>query len=337
MRHLYRKPKNLFIICASLVLVGLLIWAFSSGRSFTIGSSSPEEVSKRVSSIAGLNCDTAQRRPIAVMMASDPEARPLSGISAADLVVEMPVTPTGVTRFMTVFQCQEPKEIGSVRSARDDFIPLAGGFNSIYAHWGGEQGSLAKLDKGVLDNINALHFDGSIFYRKNGVKPPHNGFSTLDLLSKQARIFGYDLNLDFVGYPHTDSKPVKNISNVATSVTLYSYPNNVSWVYNQTTNLYSRFRTGIPEIDRNTNEQVTASVVVVMNTTSYILHKGDQYIVVDTTGGGSAEIYQNGVKITGTWKKDSAKVDSKLYFYDSSGQEIKFVPGQIWIQVVASL
>ena len=336
MKRIYHKYKKIFVITGIIVAIGLLIWLFSSGHSFTIGSSSSIETPKKPSSIAGLNCDTAQRRPMAVMMASDPEARPLSGIGAADLVVEMPVTPNGVTRFMGVYQCQTPKEIGSIRSAREDFIPLAAGFNSIYAHWGGEHGALAELDSHVIDNINALQFDGTMFYRKSGVKPPHNGFSNLDLLLKQAKAFYYNLTKDFDGYPHTDALPAKNISNVATAITFYSPPNNVSWTYDQKTNLYSRSRGGTPEIDKNTNQQVTASVIIAMNTTSRILYQGDQYIVVKTTGEGSAEIYQRGIKITGTWKKDPVKLDSKLYFYNSSGEEIKFTPGQIWIEIVAN-
>lgn len=312
----------------------LLFLIMGSGHSFTIGSFSSGETSKEPSSIAGLNCETAQRRPMAVMMASDPEARPLSGIGAADLVIEMPVTPNSVTRFMAIYQCQTPKEIGSIRSAREDFIPLAAGFDAIYAHWGGEHGALAELDRHVIDNINALQFDGTIFYRKSGIKPPHNGFSNLDLLFQQAKAFYYSLTKDFSGYPHTDTAPAKNISNVATVVTLdYLSPYNVSWTYDQKTNLYSRSRGGASEIDKNTNQQVTASVIAMMDTTSHILTQGDQYIVVKTTGEGSAEIYQNGIKITGTWKKDPAKLDSKLYFYNSSGDEIKFAPGQIWIEI----
>jgi len=314
----------------------LLFLIFGSGNSFSISGGGQNKESQKPSSIAGLNCEMAQRRPVAVMMASDPEARPLSGIGAADLVIEMPVAPNGMTRFMGIYQCQTPKEIGSIRSAREDFVPLAAGFDTIYAHWGGEHGVLTELNSHVMDNINALQFDGTIFYRKSGVKPPHNGFSNLDLLFKQAGIFNYSLTKDFSGYPHTDSLPAKNISNIATTLTLYSYPNNVSWAYDQKTNLYSRSRGGTPEIDKNTSQQVTASVIAVMNTTSRILYQGDQYIVVKTTGQGSAEIYQAGIKITGTWKKDPAKLDSKLYFYNSSGDEIKFVPGQIWIEIVTS-
>src|SRR3989344_8598140 len=96
--------------------------------------------------VTGLDCLDANTRPIAIMLASDPEARPLSGISQADMVFEMPVDPTGITRFMAVFQCEKPEEIGSVRSARNDFIPLVAGMKIIYVHWGGEQDALEKLD-----------------------------------------------------------------------------------------------------------------------------------------------------------------------------------------------
>ena len=337
MKLVRRNYRRKIIIGGVVLILGALIWLFNSGHSFTIGSSSSGETVKKPSSIAGLNCETAQRRPVAVMLASDPEARPLSGIGQADAVIEMPVTPNGVTRYMAIYQCQTPKEIGSVRSAREDFVPFAAGFSTIYAHWGGEHGVLAKLDSHVTDNINALQFDGSIFYRKSGVKPPHNGFTTLDLLSQQSKKFYYSLTKDFIGYPHTDSQPAKNISNVATSLTLnYLYPDNVVWTYDQNKNLYNRARGGAPEIDKNTGLQVTASVLAVIHTTSHILVQGDQYIVVKTTGTGPADVYQNGIKITGIWQKDPARLDSKLFFYDSSGNEIKFAPGQLWIEIVTN-
>ena len=332
------KSKTIFIGVGLAVIAGLGVWGFSSGHSFSINGNGTGSsgTTKTVSSIAGLNCDTAQRRPVAVMLESDPEARPLSGIGQADAVVEMPVTPNGVTRYMAIYQCQTPKEIGAVRSAREDFIPLAAGFHTIYAHWGGEHGALAELNSHIMDDINALDFDGTIFYRKDNIPRPHNGFTNLDLLFKQAKIFGYSIVKDFAGYPHADAKPAKTISNVATSLTLnYLYPDNVTWTYHADTNLYSRVRGGTPEIDKNTGAQVTSRVLAVMHTTWHILTKGDQYIVIHTTGEGSADIYQDGIKITGTWKKDAASLDSKLFFYDSTGHEIKFEPGQLWIEVDA--
>ena len=42
----------------------------------------------------------------------------------------------------------------------------------------------------------------------------------------------------------------------------------------------------------------------------------------------------NGKEYRGTWKKSRKALDSKLFFYDESGSEIKFVPGQIWVEVM---
>lgn len=283
--------------------------------------------------ITGLDCSVADARSFAVMLASDPEARPLSGISQADIVFEMPVDPTGITRFMAVFQCEKPKEIGSVRSARNDFISLAAGMETIYTHWGGEHGALEKLDNRIVDNIDALKYEGETFYRKAGVRPPHNGFTNLDLLTKKSQDLKYDLKNSFLGYPHQDKEPKKNLSNLTDQVIInYPAPHAVSWIYNSETNLYSRYRNDSVETDKDNGQIVKAGVVVVMNTTSKFLR--EQYISVDVQGEGVAQIYQNGGVINGKWNKDLARLDSKLYFYDDSGKEIQFAPGKIWVEVV---
>ncbi len=283
--------------------------------------------------ITGQDCPGADIRPFAVMLASDLEARPLSGIGQADMVFEMPVDPTGITRFMAVFQCEKPKEIGSIRSTRNDFIPLATSMKAIFAHWGGEHGALEKLNNHIIDNIDALKYEGEIFYRKAGILPPHNGFTNLDLLTKKAQDLKYDLKTSFQGYPHQDKEPNKNLSNLTDQVNI-NYPglHAVSWTYDSGTNLYSRSRGGSAEIDKDNRQTVKAGVVVVMNTTSQFLK--EQYISVDVTGSGMAQIYQNGVVVNGKWNKDPARIDNKLYFYDDSGKEIQFAPGKIWVEIV---
>ena len=54
----------------------------------------------------------------------------------------------------------------------------------------------------------------------------------------------------------------------------------------------------------------------------------------DTGDSGTAYFYMNGQQTQGTWKKDKSNLNSKLTFFDSSGQEVKFVPGQIWVSIV---
>ncbi|MGW8185439.1 MAG: DUF3048 C-terminal domain-containing protein [Candidatus Moraniibacteriota bacterium] len=54
----------------------------------------------------------------------------------------------------------------------------------------------------------------------------------------------------------------------------------------------------------------------------------------DEGGSGEAYYYMNGKEYRGTWKKDSAKLDSKLFFYDENGKEMMFIPGQIWVEIL---
>ena len=61
--------------------------------------------------ITGVVCENYNRRPIAVMMANDPVARPLSGISSADLIIEMSVVTGSITRTLAFFACGNPLEI----------------------------------------------------------------------------------------------------------------------------------------------------------------------------------------------------------------------------------
>ena len=285
--------------------------------------------------ITGLPCEDIDRRPLAVMLASDPITRPLSGIGQADIVFEMPVTPSGATRMMAVYQCESPIEVGSIRSAREDFIPLVASLGAIYVHWGGEKEALKKLNAHIMDNIDAMIYETKYFYRKTGIKQPHNGFTSFEKLWKGAEDLKYSINNIFDGYIHTDKKPAKNINNLSDSVIInYPFPFNVMWVYDGGKNSYKRFRGDEPELDRNTNEQVYVGVVAVMETSSKYISK--DYINIITVGEGDLKIYQNGTKISGRWKKDADKLDSKLFFYDFDGKEIELAPGKIWVEIITN-
>ena len=275
------------------------------------------------------------------MMASDPVARPLSGIGQADIVIEMPITPDGVTRMMAVFQCEESEEIGSIRSARENFLTLADGFNALYVHWGGEREALNKLNNGILNNIDAMKYEGTVFYRKSSTPRPHNGFTTIELLIAKAENLGYELDDTFAGYLREEEKPERNLNNVVSAISVdYKNPYDVKWTYDSDLNTYKRTRGGETEIDGNTGKQVETNIVVLMHTASRVLNS--DYITVDTVGEGSAEFYQNGIMISGTWKNIATETRPRagpspgndLKFYDADSKEMKFVPGKMWIEIV---
>ncbi|MEK7627488.1 MAG: DUF3048 domain-containing protein [Patescibacteria group bacterium] len=282
-------------------------------------------------SITGIICKNYNRRPIAVMMANDPVARPLSGISSADLIIEMPVITGSITRILAFFVCNNPSEIGALRSARHDFIPLAMGFDAIFVHWGGSYFALDKLDKGKVDNINALYNPFGTFYRKFGLPAPHNGFTSYDRLWLASQKLGYRSESKFDGYFFTSYDKCDACQNGRLAID-YSIPYNVYYDYNAVRNGYLRFRGGYPEIDKLNSAQVEAKNVIIMRAVSRPID--DQYNDVDVEGDGKAIIYKNGIEISGSWKKDKENMASKLYFFDDNGAEVKFTPGKIIIEIV---
>jgi hypothetical protein len=268
-------------------------------------------------------------------MANDAINRPLSGISQADLVVEMPVITGGITRLMAIYGCETPDEIGSVRSARHDYIPLALGFDAIFAHWGGSHFAYDKLNKKIIDNLDAMINPYNSFYRTKDKEPPYNGFMSLDILINAATKLKYSLENKFVGYPHLKN-PKSKIQNPNTGGRLtigYGGEFKVSYSYNKEENIYARYRNNIKEIDKNNNNQVKVSVVAVMRAESHMIEPPN-YNEVDVQGEGEAKIYQNGEEIKGSWKKTGNYSNSELTFLDSSGKEIEFTPGKIWIEIV---
>ncbi len=289
-----------------------------------------EEEENSQSLLNGLECANAEARPFAVMLTGDLEAWPLSGTGDADLVFEMPVVTGGITRYMVVYSCGNPAEIGSIRSARHDFIPIAMGFDAILAHWGGSHFALDKLNNKIMDNINALYLDGSVFYRKPGLPKPHDGFTTIERLQEYSKRMGYRLENKFKGYKFYDEENPAD-KNGSLTIGYYSIYK-VAYDYNAKTNSYLRFKGDKKDVDKLDSEQISVKNVAIMFAASRQIE--GQYNDVDIEGEGKAIVYQNGWEIKGTWQKDKNNLKSKLYFYNEAGEEIKFVAGKIWIQVV---
>ena len=88
---------------------------------------------------------------------------------------------------------------------------------------------------------------------------------------------------------------------------------------------------GAPHIDAVSGHHLAARNVVVQFASLY--PSGIKaYNIIDTVGSGRAIIFQDGVAIEATWRKDSEAARTR--FYDTAGGEIAFNRGQTWIEVV---
>lgn len=341
--------KILFIIIAVILISGAIAYIFKDSKKISVKGDTTAPVAAQPPSqdstssaplyedpLTGQKCARGNRRPLAVMLAADTAARPLSGISRADAVVEMPVLTNGITRYMALFSCEEPEEIGSIRSSRHTFLPFAVSFDAIYAHWGGSYLALNILNQKLLDNIDSLKNPFDAFYRRNDKLAPHNGFTSFALLEQAAQKLGYRMDNKAAAYPHIkDEAQLSANQNIAIG---YPYPYNINFAYDYKKNSYARSRGGEKEIDAGNQKQVEVKNIIVMTAESQQINADYNSVAVENEG--NLAVYRNGEVIKGKWKREletydrNMDADKKYHFLDAEGKEIGLVPGKIWISVV---
>lgn len=302
----------------------------------------PDEVSP----LSGLKCGTPEnkdRRPIAVMMAADGSVRPLSGIGEADLVLEMPVITAQITRLMGVFVCNSPKEIGSIRSARHDYVTVAKGLDAMLAHWGGSHFALEMLkNKETVPDLDAMRNPGNAFFRKDGIPAPDNGFASYDGLANAAKELGYRMENHFEGYPHRQETSLKDRPKGGALTVGFPGIYRAEYTYDPQTNSYLRTWGGKEDTDRSTGKRIAPKNVIVLFATSRQIE--GQYNDVDIEGEGEMHAFIEGKEIVGTWEKKKGNCvignelvcvnSAKLKFMDEKGEEVQLIPGQIWLEVL---
>ncbi len=335
----------------------------------TVPYTAPENASK----ITGLACDNYQKRAFAVMYSGDPDAREyFSNLSLADLVLEMPHRAVhGDPRLMGIFQCNAPEIVGPMRSGRVDNISVAGSFDAIFVPWGGSSIAKAILKKDVIDHIDCngevAPSGGDACFRRTGPMSQMNKASTnVTELIKVAERVGYRKESNFKGYQHQgDIAMSERPAYAKIDVNFESTKSlNVSYSYDKETNSYLRSLRDGADMDYATGKQYAPKniITIVTKKEPWMLDRNytaegvqDPWDGVDDThslndsGGypnmqlgdpwfdtkfeGNATFFLNGTKIDGTWKRTKG-LANQFQFLDKNGNEIKFVPGQIWMHVL---
>ena len=288
------------------------------------------------STLTGLPVNpSANQRPItAVMIENTPYARPQSGLSQAGVVIEA-LTEGGISRFMALFQDQLPTSVGPVRSVRPYFLDWALGFDAPLAHDGGSPLALSEIGPLGIKDLNQMYNPGP--YTRISSRPsPHNLYASLPALVSLEASKGWTSS-NFTGWPRKPDQPSKdpNATNISFDLSYSTY--NVNYSYDSFTNSYNRYVGGAPQIDANTNSQLSPKVVIGMVvpwSEGPLDTSGAYYSVYQTTGSGQAYVFQDGTLTLGQWNKPTPQ--SPLSFTTSSGQPLKLNAGQTWITAIAS-
>lgn len=345
-RRAWDTPQWWWVIGGAVVLVfvvGAVLWAaLRAGREpappETFGAlpeAKDSDSAGLVSGLSGRSCEGADRRAIGVMLSSDLITRPVSGFAAADMVFELPVLVSDVTRLLAVYQCGRPEDIGSVRSARHDYLFLAEGVDAVLGHWGGSYHALNRIRAGEFETIDALGNPFGAYYRKNHLPAPYNGFATYDNLWGALQKLNYRTTTKFAGYPFKDDVPAEQRPVGGTLSIGWPGAFRVHYEYGPATNRYVRYWGGSKQVDGGpAKEEVAPSVVAVMRATNRLAAGEGGYNEVAVEGEGDAEVYQDGTVIRGRWRKDERYKSDPVHWLDAAGQPITFTRGQVWVMVV---
>ncbi len=339
-------PTILAVI--ALALAGVLVFKFTQIKGLKQDSASAQEQDQQIfdaqrayeqklaeqnPAIDGVAADaTHNQRPFAVVVENQIDSRPQSGLSQADIVYEA-LAEGGITRFLAVFQSQDVKSIGPVRSARTYFNDWAQELGAIYVHVGGNSDALYYLHNGIQGVSDADQFYNGDYFTRIASRPaPHNVYTSTDLLNKLAAIHGFSTNKSYADYMFKDDQP-SGPAAAAQSISInFSEPAYfVRWKYDPASNSYERYQSGSAAIDAGNGKNIYAKNVIVQRVANWPVASDTAYAIsMGTRSGGSAQIFMDGSETDGTWKI----VGGRTKFFDQSGNEIKFNRGEFWIEIV---
>lgn len=302
-----------------------------------------------------------KRRPLTVMIENSEEARPQSGLSRADIIYEA-LAEGWITRLMGVFYCNTPMEnitFAPVRSARTYFVDWVSEYDALYNHVGGagrcpddtvdaRAKALCQIGQYGIKDLDQFGIGYPDCYRnpdrlEHPVATEHTMVCFSENLYKIAEKrewtnidedgISWDKNFKPWGFKDDASTLDRGTTS---SIKIFFAPGydkyDVEWSYDATDDSYKRTNGGVPQLDLEAKQQLTAKNVVVQFTkiTGPVDEHG--HLLYGTIGTGKALIFQDGKAIEGTWSKKS-RIGRTTYFDDKS-KEVKFNRGPIWIEVI---
>jgi hypothetical protein len=330
------KKLVLLIIVIVLLAGGAIWWWFNNhAPSAILDNTNINHQPQLFPSVNGtlVEKDLAESRPYGVMIENHGDARPQSGLDKADIVYET-VAEGGITRFLAIFHSKPVSQIGPVRSARDYFAELANEWGVLYAHVGGSDEVLVQLEQRQYKNIDDINefFFGKYFRRLKSRAAPHNTYTSTGELAQFLKDRGYKDKASFEPWQFKpDATPISQTA--ATTLRInFSIPNYaVRYEYDPVAKHYNRFVAGKPQLDAETDQQLTATNVLVQYVTITDV-PNDPKLRVDLTltGQGKGVLFSGGMYNNITWNKSKG---GKTRYFDSTGAEVIFTVGPTWVEL----
>lgn len=324
------KKLSVLLVCLSLLLtVGCGGKNKNNTDSSAQSNLTESQSTPLVNNLTGLlDCaaDKVNNRPVAIMINNISVAQKVqTGLNFADIVYETEVE-GGITRLLAVFKdVSVVEKIGTIRSARYDYIDLAMGHNAIFVHHG--------LDKtyaaGHLKDADSFEVS-----TKNGGMRVQNGLATEHTLYANGSKMFESINKKFTTtqenqpmWQNFSTDEIK-FSDTANSVSVkFSGAQRTVFKYDAETKEYIRYTKDKEIKDYETGESIRFKNVFVLNTS--ISNRPDKYHKNISLDSGDGYYVVNGTYTPIKWSKGDAS--NPFTFTNLDGSALTVNAGSSWV------
>lgn len=282
------------------------------------------------------------KRPVAVMVNNIPAAMPQYGVEKADIIFEIPVE-GDQTRFMALYAdyTTVPK-ICAIRSCRYYFPALSQGFDAFYVNWGIDDSIADYLEALNLDQYDGIYNAGGLFGRdtdrqNQGYSLEHTGYFDGTKFAEVVKKDGKRTDLaddkkDTAFKFNGLNEQIKPSGDACKKVSIDFGAQSATLTYDADSNTYKKEINGKEQIDGKTGNQLAFANVFVLET-SISVRDAIGHKEIDWDGGEDSVGYyiSNGAMQKIHWSKEENNENSRLRFYDESGNEISINRGKSYI------
>lgn len=273
--------------------------------------------------------EESNSRPYAVVINNVNVARKAqTGLQDAQVIYEF-LAEGGITRFVAIYKDKDTSQIGTVRSARHNFLDVALEYDAIFVHFGGSTYGYNDIKSLSINNIDGM--TSSSFWRENPYKlaSEHTAYTSLVKVKEEASK-KYKTTTS-TKWPLNYSTEEINLDGInATDISVpFSNATKNSYKYDNKEKVYKRYVDSKEHIDNITKKQYTFKNIIIAKM-GFKMTDSNYYLDIQDVGSGSGYYITNGKAIEITWSKKDRK--SKMIYKDKEGNEIKLNDGNTFIE-----
>ena len=321
--------KFLIIVLCAVIITGCGCKKKEEKKEVKKEEKKVEEV-KEVKKVNIINVDS-KSRPYAIVINNVGVARKAqTGLQDAQVIYEFLVE-GGITRFLAIYKDKNTSQIGTVRSARHNFLDMAFEYDAIFTHFGGSHYAYNDIKSTGINDIDGM--TSNAFWRSNPYKlaSEHTAYTNIEKLNSQTKSKKYRTTTD-TKWPLSYSAEEINLDGIDAkdiSVPFSDYTKN-TYKYDSENKVYKRYVNGKEHVDMKTKKQFTFKNIIIAKM-KWKMASDNYYLDITTVGSGSGYYITNGKAIEITWSKSGRK--NQTVYKDKKGNVIKLNDGNTFIEL----